>query len=201
MSSPVNRLPFLVIRRLLKLLLALPARAKWGLDVDHGERLPRTREPLILACNHAALLDTVFLILALRPRFTVCGAKPSYFRTTARRFLMAVANILRVDDKEVFLADCRRLLLAGEIVLIYPEMGRNPEGLGAFQTWAAEVSLDNGVPLLPCYLHGTTRGHSGGVRLRVGDRIRPRGTAGELTARLREAISALAQPAGAAETP
>ena len=62
MNRRVNRLPFLLIRRILKLFAALPARWKWDFEVVHPERLPRTRRPLILACNHAALIDTAFLI-------------------------------------------------------------------------------------------------------------------------------------------
>jgi 1-acyl-sn-glycerol-3-phosphate acyltransferase len=198
-TSRPNRRPFLILRSVLKIVLVLPARWIRGFAVIHRERLPRLRRPLIIACNHAALIDTVFLILALRPRFTVCGAKPPYFRTGPRRLLMAIANILRVDDRETFFTDCRRLLQAGEILLIYPEMGRNPDGLGEFSTWAAQVSIDNGTPVLPCYLQGTTRGQQGSVRLIVGREIRPEGEAIGLTAHLRRAIVALAPEASYAE--
>jgi len=192
MTSSTNRRPFLIIRRALKIVLALPVRWKWGFAVNHPERLPRSRRPLILACNHAALIDTVFLIVALHPRFVVCGAKPPYFRTAPRRLLMAIANILRVAGREAFFADCRRLLDAREILLIYPEMGRNPDGLGEFSTWAAQVSLDTGAPVLPCYLHGTTRGQRSPIRLIVGREIPPEGEAVGLTAHLRRAMIALA---------
>jgi len=198
MTSRVNRRPFLVLRGLLKALLLLPARWRWRFRVIGGERLPRSRRPLILACNHAALIDTAFLILALGPRFTVCGAKPRYFQTAPRRLLMAVANILRVEGHATFLADCRRLLEDGEILLIYPEMGRNPERMGEFSTWAAEVALAGGAPLLPCYLFGTTHGQRGGVRLIVGREIPPAGDAAALTSRLRQAIEGLA-PGGLPE--
>jgi 1-acyl-sn-glycerol-3-phosphate acyltransferase len=192
MTSRVNRPPFLALRGLLKLLLLPLLGWKLRFRVVGGERLPRARRSLILACNHAALIDTVLLILAVRPRFTVCGAKPPYFRTAGRRFLMAVANILRVEDQATFLDDCRRLLRDGEILLIYPEMGRNPDGLGDFSDWAAEVALASGAPLLPCYLFGTTRGQEGGVRLFVGREMRPEGGAVELTASLKRAIEQLA---------
>jgi 1-acyl-sn-glycerol-3-phosphate acyltransferase len=195
MTSGINRPAFLAIRRVLKVALALPARWRWGFAVVHRDRLPRSRRPLIVACNHAARIDTVFLILALRPRFVVCGAKPPYFRTAPRRLLMAIANILRVEGHDRFLADCRRLLDAGEILLVYPEMGRNPEAVGDFSTWAAEVALDRGVPVLPCYLHGTTRGQDGAVRLIVGREIVPEGDPAALTDRLRRAILALAPTA------
>ncbi len=74
---------------------------------------------------------------------------------------------------------------------------RFPDRLGEFQTWAAEVALAGGVPLLPCYLYGTTRGQEGPPRLFVGEAIAPEGGADSLTGRLRQAILALA-PAGVA---
>ncbi|MFY9825135.1 MAG: lysophospholipid acyltransferase family protein [Thermoanaerobaculia bacterium] len=194
----VNRPLPLGIRRLLRLLLLAPAKLLGGFRIEGAARLPAHRRPMILVCNHAAWADSVYLILALRPRFTICGAKPPYFATAPRRALMAIANILPVDPAdpvdghEIFLADCRTLLAAGEILLIYPEMGRNPAGLGEFRTWAAEAALANRAPLLPCYLHGTTRGHSGPPRLIVGEPMEPAGTAGELTRRLYHAVAALA---------
>jgi 1-acyl-sn-glycerol-3-phosphate acyltransferase len=155
---------------------------------------------MILVCNHAAWADSFYLILAVRPRFTICGAKPRYFATAPRRALMAVANILPVDPdpvsgRDAFLDDCRALLAAGEILLIYPEMGRNPAGLGEFRTWAAEAALASRAPLLPCYLHGTTRGHRGPPRLIVGEPVQPAGDATELTCRLLRAVASLAPEA------
>ena len=191
MTERVNRPTALVVRFILKRLLYLPTLWRWGFEVVGGERLPGRRRPLIVTSNHAARIDTLFLIQALRPRFTVCGAHPRYFRTGALRLLMADAKILSVDDHESFLADCRALLDSGEILLIYPEFGRRPDGLGSFSTWPAELALQAGVPLLPCYLYGTTRGHEGRVRLFVGHEIEPRGEATELTERLRRETSAL----------
>lgn len=191
MTSAVNRSFWLGLRFVLKSLLA-PVFALGGFRVIGRQSLPRRRRPLILAANHAAFIDSVYLIVALGPRFTICGAKPRLFRTPFRRALMALANILRVDDHDRYLADCRQLLETGEMLLIYPEMGRFPDGLGPFQTWAAEVALENGTAILPCYLFGTTRGQTGAVRLIVGQEIEASGSAEDLTRRLREAIEALA---------
>ena len=58
-------------------------------------------------------------------------------------------------------------------------------------TWSASR-----VPLLPCYLYGTTRGQVGPPRLIVGEELSPEGDAETLTDRLRRAILAL-QPAAA----
>ncbi|MEM7353443.1 MAG: 1-acyl-sn-glycerol-3-phosphate acyltransferase [Acidobacteriota bacterium] len=188
----VNRPAFLTLRWIVRSLLKAPAHLVKGFRVQGADRLPRRRTRLILACNHAAFIDSVYLILAARTRFTICGAKPRLFRNTLFRFAMALANILKVESREQFLGDTAALLAAGETLLIYPEMGRNTAALGEFKTWAAEVALANRVPILPCYLYGTTAGQGGPPRLYVGAPIEPRGDAEDLTAGLRRAILDLA---------
>ena len=196
----VNRPLPLAARGLLRLPLSVLLPVLKGFRVDGGERLPRRPRPLILACNHAAFIDSVYLIVAVRARFTICGAKPRLFRSAPLRAAMALANILKVEDHDRFLADTSALLAAGETLLIYPEMGRFPDALGDFKPWAAEVALAAGVPLLPCYLYGTTRGHDGPPKLIVGEELAPEGEAESLTRRLRQAISSLA-PASAPVAP
>ncbi len=192
MTAGLNRPLALLVRRALKLLLKGPIVLLRGFRVEGAARLPSRRCPLILVSNHAAFINSVYFILAVRPRFAICGAKPRLFATAPQRALMAIANILPVHDHDRFLADCTALLAAGEVLLIYPEMGRNPEGLGEFQTWAAEVALAGRALILPCYLYGTTRGHTGPPRLMVGEEMEPEGDAVGLTQRLREAVASLA---------
>jgi 1-acyl-sn-glycerol-3-phosphate acyltransferase len=185
----------LLIRFLRGLLQPIFSLIFYGLKkfrVHHSDRLPTKRQALILCCNHAAFVDSIYLILAVKSRFTICGAKPHYFSTPFRRLLMNVANIIKVENHQQFLQDCSTLLATGEILLIYPEMGRNPDNLGIFKTWAAEVALQNQVPILPCYLFGTTHGHTGSPRLIVGDKIAPQSDANALTHSLRSQIVALA---------
>ncbi len=191
MTSRVNRPLFLLARRTLRFLLRPVAHVFFGYRIEHPENLPRNRRPLIVACNHAARIDSVLAILAIRPRFTICGARSAYFATAPRRFLMALANILEVESRDQLLSDCGELLAAGETLLVYPEGTRNPEGLGDFRKWVAELALLHDVPILPCYLHGTTQGHRGRRRLVVGREFEPRGDATTLTLRLREAIEGL----------
>ncbi len=198
MRAPVNRpLPLLVRRALRPLLRA--AFFLRGFRVEGAERLPRKRRRLIVVANHAAWIDSLYFLAAIRPRFTVCGAKPGYFATAPRRALMATLNILPVRDHQTFIDDCTALLAANEITLIYPEMGRNPEAIGEFLTWAADVALASGAPILPCYIHGTTRGHAGPARLIVGREIEPSGDAATLTERLFISVTSLGgkRPTGA----
>ena len=187
----VNRPAYLALRAVLRLLLKGPFYLK-GFRVNGAERLPRRRRPLILACNHAAFIDSVYLILALPGRFTICGARPRLFRSAVLRAAMALANILKVESHEQYSRDTKKLLDAGEMLLIYPEMGRFPDGLGELRTWAAEVAIANRAPIVPCYLHGTTRGHDGPPLLVVGEELEPEGDPQALTDRLRREILALA---------
>lgn len=177
----------LAVRRGLRAVLRPTVR----LEVRGGERLPTTRQPLVIACNHASFLDTVYCALAIRPRFVVCGAKPRLFRNAGLRAVMAVGNVLKVEDHALYLADCAALLAEGEILLTYPEMGRFPDGMGPFSTWPAEVALAAGAPILPCFLQGTGTERLP-VVLTVGERLAPTGTAEALTERMRAAVEALA---------
>jgi 1-acyl-sn-glycerol-3-phosphate acyltransferase len=187
----VNRTAPLAARRVLRRVLAPIVRARTGLEVHHAHRLPTHREPLLIACNHAAFADTVLLSVAIKPRFVVCGAHPRLFATRSKRALMALGNVMRVDDHAQYMADCKALLAAGEILLVYPEMTRNPGGMGRFETWAAEVALAAGTPILPIFLHGTTLGHAHPARVYVGQRLDPTGTAVSLTESLHQAVQAL----------
>lgn len=196
----VNRPAYLALRGVLRFLLKGPFVVFKGFRVEGVEHLPHKRRAMILTCNHAAFIDSVYLILAARSRFTICGAKPRLFRSAKLRTAMALANILKVENHEQFMSDTASLLAAGETLLIYPEMGRFPDGLGDFKTWAAEVALANDVPLLPCYLYGTTRGQDGPPKLIVGEELSAVGDPEAVTDRLRRAILALAPaPAAVAE--
>lgn len=199
LSSPVNRPFWLTCRWFLRSLLR-PIVGLRGFIVEGKDHLPRRRRPCIVVANHAAFVDSIYFILALPVRFVICGAKPRLFRNARLRALMALANILRVEGHGQFLADCGHLLGRGEVLLIYPEMGRNPEAMGDFETWAAEVAQASQVPVVPCYLYGTTRGHRGPVRIRFGAPLDPGDAHGEttettvleLTAAMRSAIESLA---------
>ena len=188
MIDHVNRPCYLFLRSILKLLVTCYLHLFKGYRVEGKEHLPHGRMPSILIANHAAFIDSVYIICAVKPRFTICGAKPSYFQNVFRRHIFRTANILKVENHEQFLHDCGLLLRSGEVILIYPEMGRNPEGLGEFKTWAAEVALAQHAPVIPCYLYGTTAGQSEKKRLRVGTPIKPQGSPETLTRDFRESI-------------
>ena len=132
-----------------------------------------TKPPFIILSNHAAFLDSIYFISAVPYLFKICGARPVYFSTPPKRALMRLLNILEVKDHKQYLRDCSELLSEGQSLLIYPEMGRNADKMGNFKIWAAEVALENNVPIIPCYIYGTTKGHSGPIRIIVGEAFMP----------------------------
>lgn len=183
-------------RGALRAALAPLARAS-GFRVHHPERVPPVG-PWIVCCNHAAFIDTVWLHLGLPVDLAVFGGHPRLFRTRSRRALMALGNVRRVDDEAGFSRAIARRLDAGRPALVYPEGGRNPAGLGPFQSWAATASLAHRAPLVPSYLWGTSEGQPGPVGLFVGHPLHPLQSSDDpesLTGRLRGAIEALAQEA------
>lgn len=191
MIKNVNRPFFLSLRKILKFFIKPLLFTCKGFRIEGKKNLPRKRKPCIIISNHAAFIDSVYFICSIKPRFTICGAKPKYFKTFLKRSLFRTANVLKVEDRLQFLKDCGTLLKAGEIILIYPEMGRNPGGLAEFKSWAAEVAVANRVPVIPCYMYGTTTGQSGKNRLIVGDVMNPSGSPEELTREFRKTIESI----------
>jgi 1-acyl-sn-glycerol-3-phosphate acyltransferase len=187
MKPAIHHYPFHLIRLFLKVIIK-PCLLLRGFRVEGKEKLPQKRYPLIIICNHAALVDTVYLIAALKPRITICGAKNRFFSSIWLRLLMRIANIIRAEPPEAFFEECLKLLELGEILLIYPEMGRNPTKLGSFKTTAAEIALNRNVDAIPCYLSGTYLGDSHPVCLIAGDRIPPAGNPVSLTVTYHKAI-------------
>ncbi len=176
---------------------AVNAGLRWRRGFRHvgRERLEALEGPAILACNHAHTWDSVYVICATRRRLTVCGARPVYFSTARKRALMGLLRVIEVAERDRYLNDCAALLARGESLLVYPEMCRNPGGMGSFRDWAAEVALASGHPVVPLYIRGTTEGHDPQqIRLHYGRPLRPRPgeDAAALTQRIRAAIEALA---------
>ncbi len=187
----LNRPFFLLVRWIIKRLCRIYFLLTNRLIVEGRQHLPHRRTPTILICNHPSLFDSVYLACVVGPRITVCGAKPKYFSTPLRRFGATIGNVMKVTDREQFLSGCEKLLRAGEIILIYPEMGRNPDSLGEFLPWAAEVALRSNVSIIPCHISGTRPGNTGAVRVQVSEPLTPTGDAISLTLLFRKTVQAL----------
>ena len=187
MIHNVNRPVLLFFRSVIRLLLICYFILFKGFKVNGKKNLPK-KGPAIVISNHAAFIDSVFFICSMRRRFVVCGAQPRYFNSRRKRTLMGLANILKVESEEQFLTDCKTLLDKKEIILIYPEMGRNKEEMGEFKDWAAKVALSRKSSVIPCYMYGTTVGEKGGRKLIAGEAIIPDGSSELVTKIFRDKI-------------
>ncbi len=128
------------------------------------ENVPR-EGPAILASNHLSFADHFFGPLPL-PRKVTFLAKAEYFTgrglkgLASRAFFHGVGQIPvdRAGGKasERALATGLRVLAAGELLGIYPEGTRTPDGrLYRGKTGVARLALESGAPVIPTAMVGT----------------------------------------------
>ncbi len=152
--------------------------------VEGEEHIP-DEGAAIFASNHLSFSDSIFLPLMVPRRMTFL-AKSDYFtgrgikgRATAA-FFRGVGQ-LPVDRSggkagEAALNSGLRVLRRGELLGIYPEGTRSPDGrLYRGRTGVARMALEAGVPVLPVAMIGTDKAQPTGKKLprimRIGIRI------------------------------
>jgi 1-acyl-sn-glycerol-3-phosphate acyltransferase len=148
-----------VVKAVLAPILRLLFRP-WAEGTDY---VPRTG-PAILASNHLSFSDHFFAPLPL-PRKVVFLAKSEYFTGRgikglfSRAFFSGVGQI-PVDRSggqasERALATGLRVLASGQLLGIYPEGTRTPDGrLFRGKTGVARLALEARVPVIPCAMIG-----------------------------------------------
>ena len=133
-------------------------------QVEGLEHLPADGAA-ILASNHLSFSDSVFLPLVCKRRITFL-AKSDYFTTPGfkgllTRLFMSAAGQVAVDRSggrasEAALRTGLRVLGTGELLGIYPEGTRSPDGrLYRGKTGVARMALEAGVPVIPCAMINT----------------------------------------------
>lgn len=135
-------------------------RLLWRIDVEGIDHIPQ-RGPVILAPNHVAFCDSLFMPLVVRRRVTFV-AKAEYFDSWKTAwFFRAVGQIpMRREGgsaSDRALATAKEVLTDGGILGIYPEGTRSPDGrLYRGHTGVARLALGCGVTVIPVGLVGTT---------------------------------------------
>lgn len=132
-----------------------------------GEENVPTEGAAILASNHLSFSDSIFLPLVVRRRVTFL-AKSDYFtgrgvkgRLTAG-FFRGVGQV-PIDrsggrGSEAALGTGLRILGRGELLGIYPEGTRSPNGrLYRGKTGVARLALEADVPVIPVAMVGTDK--------------------------------------------
>ncbi len=151
---------------------------------EGADNVPR-EGPAILAWNHLSFSDHFFGPLPL-PRKVTFLAKSEYFTGTRPGQRFAAAYMRATKQLSVDRAGARSaqetlqaalgLLQAGELVGIYPEGTRSPDGrLYRGRTGIGWLALASGLPVIPVAMVGTDRvrppGHSIPSLRRVGIRV------------------------------
>lgn len=132
--------------------------------IEGAENIPESG-PAILASNHNAVWDSVFLPMMLEREVVFMG-KADYFTGTGmkgwatKKFMSAVGTI-PVDRtggraSEAALKAGLTRLKSGELFGIYPEGTRSPDGrLYRGKTGVARLALLSGAPVIPVAMIGT----------------------------------------------
>ncbi|WP_245887682.1 lysophospholipid acyltransferase family protein [Geodermatophilus tzadiensis] len=126
--------------------------------VEGRENVPATGAA-ILASNHLAAADWIFMPLSLRRRVTFL-AKAEYFtgrgvKGLLRRAFFTGAGQVPIDRSSATAAEGAmrtglRMLRQGRLLGIYPEGTRSPDGrLYRGKTGVARMALETGVPVVP----------------------------------------------------
>ena len=123
------------------------------------ENIP-TEGPFILAANHLSFVDSLFMPL-LCPRNVVFLGKADYFDSWRTRWFFKSANVIPVrreagSASEAAILAGIRALQQGQVVGIYPEGTRSPDGrLYRGKTGVARMAIEAQVPVVPVAIQGT----------------------------------------------
>lgn len=132
--------------------------------VEGAENVPASGGA-ILASNHLSFSDSVFLPLVLKRKVVFLG-KSEYFTgkgvkgAATRAFMQGVGTIPvhRGGGRasEAALRTGMQVLAGGELLGIYPEGTRSPDGrLYRGKTGVARLAIEAGVPIIPVAMIGT----------------------------------------------
>ena len=138
-------------------------RSYFRLRLRGTEHLP-VDGPYIIAANHASHLDAPVILSALglnqARKLRVLGARDYFFDTRLKGwFFSTFLNLVPVEREETALEGLRmvkRLLAAGDPILIFPEGTRSRTGkIQRFKPGLGLIAIEAGVPIVPAYIKGT----------------------------------------------
>lgn len=150
-----------------KWLLRMFLRVWCRLRAEHAERVPGAG-PVLLVANHASYLDPPLSGVCLR-RWVAFLARASLAKVPGLRWWMAKVGVTLIDreapskDALRAVADC---LAAGQLVCIFPEGTRSPDGsVGPFRSGVEFLVRRTGALVVPCGIDGSGRAFPKGAWL------------------------------------
>ncbi|MGH3442248.1 MAG: lysophospholipid acyltransferase family protein [Nitriliruptorales bacterium] len=129
------------------------------LQVEGLENIPASGGAII-ASNHLSFIDSLFVPLMVdRPVYFL--GKADYFESWRTRWFFAGVGVIPTyrsggEKSAQALESGVGVLARGDILGIYPEGTRSPDGrLYRGKTGPVRMALEAGVPVVPCAVHGT----------------------------------------------
>src|SRR5437588_4721844 len=116
--------------------------------------------PVILACNHQSFMDSMFVPLLVKRQVVFLG-KADYFTSKRTAWFFKAAGVIPVKREggsasEAAIQAGVRELRNGQVVGIYPEGTRSPDGgLYRGKTGVARMALLGRCPIVPVATFGT----------------------------------------------
>ena len=147
--------------RFLKRVLPPIVNPYFHLYVEGLENVP-DRAPAILACNHLSFIDSIILPINV-PRPVYFLGKADYWDSWRTRWFFQGVGVVPVareggDAGQRSLETGVRILKSGDLVGIYPEGTRSPDGrLYRGKTGPVRMALEADVPIIPCAVAGSEK--------------------------------------------
>lgn len=152
---------------ILKPIVATLARLYCRLETRGTDHVPR-QGPVLLVANHSSVLDPP-LVGAAAPRPVSFMAKAELFDVPLLGRLIRNLNarpVRREGGDAAALRTALRRLESGEVLLVFPEGTRGPEGtLRPAKAGAGMLAVASGATVVPVYISGSGRSWPRGARL------------------------------------
>jgi 1-acyl-sn-glycerol-3-phosphate acyltransferase len=155
--------------RLLKRVLPPIVNPYFRVFLEGLENIP-TEGAAILACNHLSFIDSIALPINV-PRPVYFLGKADYWDSWRTRWFFQGVGVVPVEREggekgQASLSTGIRILEGGDLVGIYPEGTRSPDGrLYRGKTGPVRMALEADVPIVPCAVHGTDQAMPTGTYL------------------------------------
>lgn len=163
-----------VLYWLLKFVLVGPLMRLLCRPTISGEENIPEHGGALLASNHLAVVDSIFLPLLVRRRIYFMAKReyftqPGFVGWCKKQFFTAVGQVpvqRGSSSARAALDTCNRLLAEERLVGIYPEGTRSPDGrLFKGKTGVARMALESEVPVIPVAMFGTDKVNPIGSRM------------------------------------